>query len=192
MFEIVEDPGEVRQSVPRSGFHLQSFVVDPTHIDAILSVALHGPADFDPRRYPGWEPPEVGELLAGREQRLCAENAAAVGAALLAECIASVTHQEGRARSAELPGPSPTPDPGRYEFTDFGPILTAAGCCKALACLECQSCEHPDWSESAARAFCGDLLWRLISTLPGYQGAPWELSADLLQARSGSADAVIA
>jgi hypothetical protein len=190
--ESFEDLAEFPSSLPTPGFRVDSFVVEPTHIDAILSVALHGPADFDPRRYPGWEAPKVGELLGGREQKLRAENATAVGAALLAECIASVRHQQGRARIGELPGPSPTPDPGLYEFTDFGSVLTAAECCKALACLECQSCEHPDWRDSGARGFCGDLLWRLITTLPGYQGAPWELSADLLRARSDAATTAVA
>lgn len=163
---------------------MNSFVVEPTHVDAIVSVALHGPADFDPRQYPGWDPPGVGDLFGRGQEILTALNATAVGAALLAECIASVAHEQGPVDLAELPGPSPIPEPRLYEFTDFGPVLSAAECCKAIACLECQSCGHPRWADSPARGFCGDLLWRLISTLPGYQGAPWELSADLLLARA--------
>jgi hypothetical protein len=167
---------------------MRSFVVEPTHIDAVLSIALHGPADLNPRRYPGWDPPEVGELLGRGPERLDGENASPVGAALLAACIASVAYHQVPHPAEELPGPSPTPDPGLYEFTDFGRILSAAEACKAIACLECQSCEHPSWPDSPTRNFCGDLLWRVISALPGYQAAPWELSADLLLARSCATD----
>jgi hypothetical protein len=167
---------------------IRSFVVEPTHVDAVLSIALHGPGDFNPRRYPGWDPSEVGELLGRGPERLDRENASSVGAALLEACIASVAFQHVGGRADGLPGPSPTPDPDLYEFTDFGRILSAAEACKAIACLECQSCEHPSWRDSPARNFCGDLLWRVISTLPGYQAAPWELSADLLLARSAAPD----
>jgi hypothetical protein len=171
---------------------MNSFVVDPSHVDAILSVALHGPADFDPLRYPGWQPPEVGELLGGEREPLSVRNATPLGASLLEQCIASVANQSAEVEFERLPGPAPIPDPDLYEFTDFGRVLSAPECCKAIACLECQSCEHPGWPESAARAFLGDLLWRLIATLPGYQRAPWELSIDLLLARTGAAATLVA
>jgi hypothetical protein len=166
-------------------------VVDPGHVDALLSVALHGPADFEPLRYPGWQPPEVGMLLGGAPAPLCASNAPAIGASLLAECIASVSHSHPTGPE-DLPGANPIPLPEHYEFTDFGRVLSAPEACKAIACLECQSSEHPGWPGSAARAFLGDLLWRLITTLPGYERAPWELSTDLLLARTGAAPAVLA
>lgn len=171
---------------------MSSFVVESGHIDAILSVALHGPAEINPLRYPVWEPPQVGELLGRDPEPLNAANAGAVGSSLLTECIASVAHAGADVGVERLPGPTPLPDPELYEFTDFGRVLTAPECLKALACLECQSCEHPDWAESAARQFCGDLLWRLITTLPGYEQAPWEISADLLRGRTGASPAFAA
>jgi hypothetical protein len=165
---------------------MRSFVVEATHVDAILSIAIHGPADFNPRRYPGWDPPEVGELLAHGAGLLSTDNASEVGAALLDACIASVAFQRAGPPTEGAPGRWATPDPSAYEFTDLGPVLTAAEALKAIACLECQSCEHPSWRDSSARNFCGDLLWRVISTLPGYQEAPWELSADRLPARTAA------
>ena len=157
---------------------LEAFVVEPIHIDAILSVALHGPADFDPRRYPGWDRPLVDGLTSHGGPTLCSENATEVGTALLAGCVASVIYQRGERRA---PTPRSVSEP--YQFEDLGPALTVAESCKALACLECQSSEDPGWAGSAARDFCGALLWRLISTLPGYSEAAWELSADSLTGR---------
>lgn len=161
---------------------MRPFVVEPTHVDAILSVALNGPAGFEPPLGRGWQPPEAGELLGGPRECLNARNASPIGAALLGSCIAAVSRRRPAARRARRPG-APA-DPDRYRFTDLGPLLSAPESCKAIACLECQSCEHPAWPDSAARAFLGDLLWRLITTLPGYAEAPWEISAELLAARA--------
>jgi hypothetical protein len=55
------------QGAPREVPAIDTFVVDSTHVDAILSVALHGSADFDPRRYPGWDRPDVDGLLGHRQ-----------------------------------------------------------------------------------------------------------------------------
>lgn len=43
----------------------------------------------------------------------------------------------------------------------------------ALRGFEYQSCEHPDWEASQARAFCDALQQRLIYTLPGFHDGPW-------------------
>ena len=47
---------------------------------------------------------------------------------------------------------------------------------KAIACLEYQSCEHPDWPTSRARRFCEELRDRCIDRLPGYERSPCRLS----------------
>jgi hypothetical protein len=174
------------QVVPRQVPAIETFVVEPTHIDAILSVALHGPSDFDARRYPGWDRPDVGELVGRTGQRLSVENATEVGVELLSGCVASVIHQRALVTGDGDQAVVVTPDPHDYEFEDLGPVLTVAESCKALACLECQSGEDPHWPESAARAFCGALLWRVISALPGYESAPWEFSAEVLLDRAGA------
>lgn len=44
---------------------------------------------------------------------------------------------------------------------------------KAIACLDYQSCEHPEWETSTARKFLRDLEACAISFLPGYETAPW-------------------
>ena len=44
---------------------------------------------------------------------------------------------------------------------------------KALACLEYQSCERPDWHGSVAEQLIGIIRRRAIAALPGYEDAPW-------------------
>lgn len=46
---------------------------------------------------------------------------------------------------------------------------------KAIDCYEYQSCEHPDWKTSEAKAFCRALRGRAISSLPGYENSDWEV-----------------
>jgi hypothetical protein len=174
------DGGRKRQTSSREDSAVEGFVVDATHVDAILSVAMHGPADLDRRLFPGWDRPGVGELIGSPCVKLSTENATEVGAALLTGSIASVVHSRGMSQPS---GAASCSDPGSYEFRDLGAVLTIAECLKALACLECRSCGDSRWRDSPVREFCGSLLWRLISALPGYQDAPWEISAEALIAR---------
>ena len=44
---------------------------------------------------------------------------------------------------------------------------------KALVAYEYQSCEHEQWSSSQAESFCDALRAVAITTLPGYDAAPW-------------------
>ena len=45
--------------------------------------------------------------------------------------------------------------------------------CKAIACYEYQSCEHPGWRTSEARAYCHALRVAWCKKLPGYEEAAW-------------------
>lgn len=45
--------------------------------------------------------------------------------------------------------------------------------CKAIACYEYQSCEHPGWRTSEARAYCHALRVAWCKKLPGYEEAEW-------------------
>lgn len=47
---------------------------------------------------------------------------------------------------------------------------------KAIACLEYQSCEHPEWETSTARAWLESLRNQAIANLPGYETAAWEIT----------------
>jgi hypothetical protein len=162
---------------------MSAFVVSPTHIDVLLSVAMHGPSDRAVAGNLGWTPPYVNELLSEKSGPLPLELCSNAGTALLAECLASVSYRYPDLGAGELPGPLPTPVAGQYEFTDFGSCATIAETCKAIDCLEYQSCEHPTWSGSGAERFCTRLREELTAALPGAVDAPWEWSPETLAER---------
>lgn len=154
---------------------MSAFVVDPVHIDLVLSVAVNGPADHGGSYGLAWHGPYVDELLEGSASGpVRADVADPAGRALLDECVASVSHRYPGDVADRLPGVIPGFDPGRYEWTDFGRPMSAIECCKAVACYEYQSCEHPGWSRSGARAFCERLRRSLVGEIAGYEEAPWE------------------
>lgn len=157
---------------------MSAFVVSATHVDLLLSVALHGPSDSAKSPH-DWSPPYLDEAGC----RLAALTCSPLGAALLAECIASVSHRYPDCAADELPGPWPMPIPTQYEFTDFGSCATIAETCSAIDCYAYQSCEHPEWEGSAAHAFCNRLRAALTGSLPGYEQAPWEWTPETLAGR---------
>jgi hypothetical protein len=156
---------------------MSAFVVSATHVDVLLSVALHGPRDGS--RLASWSPPYLEEAQAPLSETTCS----LLGTALLAENVASVAHRYPDCKPDELPGPLPMPIPDQYEHTDFGPCLTIAEACKAIACYAYQSCEHPAWAESAAARFCERLREALAARLPGYAEAAWEWTPEILAER---------
>lgn len=46
---------------------------------------------------------------------------------------------------------------------------------KAIACLEYQSCEHPEWAASKVKKELNELRHYTIGHLPGYDKAEWSL-----------------
>jgi len=153
---------------------MSAFVVDPTHIDVILSTAINGPRDReDPIRL-GWHGPYIDELSEGAAGGpITGETADLAGRALLRECITSVAHRYPGDGPDELPGLVPGFRAEHYVWTDLGARLSAIECCKAIDCYEYQSCEHPGWSGSGAAAFCDRLRRNLVASMSGYREAPW-------------------
>jgi hypothetical protein len=178
---------------------MSAFVVDPTHIDMMLSVAIHGPADGTWRAGGSWTGPYVNGLLAEGGGPLRHADADAAGSALLAECIESVAYRYGvtsevrctpieEILAADLPGPIPIPDPRNYEWTDFGRALRAVETFKAIDCYSYQSCEHMGWGTSGAFAFCARLRSAVIGAMDGYDAAPWEWTSETALGRFGVPD----
>ena len=52
-------------------------------------------------------------------------------------------------------------------------VLEMSKILKAIDCFEYQSCEIPEWEASPAFKFCERLRSAVISSLPGYEDAPW-------------------
>ncbi len=161
---------------------MSTFIVDPAHIDVMLSVAVNGPKGIRPGR---WTGPYVFELLDGDEHTgpVTRDTADLAGRALLSECIASVSYYYD-APLGELPGPLPNPDPEQYEWTDFGKILTPIEGCYAIVGFECESCQHPGWWDSGAHHFCQRFQAALIRCIHGYDDAKWHWTPEKALARA--------
>ena len=101
------------------------------------------------------------------------ERAAEVGQMLWDENIASVSHRYPGNRD-DLPGPV-------GDSLEYGahvtPLrkLSPVEVLKALSGYEYQSCEHPGWLASEAKAFCDALRSRAICDLDGYDDAAWAI-----------------
>ncbi len=136
---------------------MSAFIVPKAHIDALVrSAVLPGPYGFHQGLF---HYSHVGEthyasIHEGEPDRL--------GRMLLLENVRSVAYRYKE--EMELPAYSystPTRTPSVVEGL------------KLIHCYEYQSCEHPDWPESEAYAFCEALTKALICALPGYEEAPW-------------------
>ena len=165
---------------------MSAFEVDPTHIDVLISAALQG-GSYGPLTWYYGEIPHTapGEALPGAEDYLTSlqktkrevtrTNAGMWGALLVAENRRSVNH---RYAEDEIEDP--------YEFTEYAGTFNAVAILKAISCYEYQSCEHPEWEASEAKAFCDALRASMIHALSGYEAAPWEVT-DASQVTIGQA-----
>jgi hypothetical protein len=158
---------------------LSAFVVEKSHIDALVELALCGPRRVRGVAWPAFywheSDPQTG-IVTTRE--LTPETCDEVGSMLTRECIASVACHYPDLLWPELPGSVPNPDPDEYVFPLERAVSglsrpTAVEGLKAIECYEHQSSGHAAWRDSAAQHFCEVLLGRLIRSLPGYAEAPW-------------------
>jgi len=102
-------------------------------------------------------------------------TADATGLMLWSECAKSVACRYPSDDIDSRPGP--IGDGPEYGYTHqptikrhaFDPVQVL----KAILCYEYQSCEHPEWKASAARAFCHALTYRAIGSLPRFHDAIW-------------------
>jgi hypothetical protein len=173
---------------------MSAFVVSKQHIDRMVEAGL-GSGHYD---YLSW-------YHNGETHKLRLENASDVGSMLWAENVESVGFRYSPPGREQIYGEGfESPDdfqlPGKYksetvapgvaavevpEWSDpytfplmrSGRRLTPVEVLKAISCYEYQSCEHPEWEESEAKAFCEALRDLMIGRLPGYDEAAWEVKS---------------
>lgn len=146
---------------------MSAFIVSEAHINTLVCAGLH-------RRGGYGQGPLYFIFLDGL--RLNDDTATTLGRMLWAENVASVRYRYPDCAPDDLPGPIPTPDPERY-FVAFSlnQPLNPVAVLKLLSSYEYQSCEHPAWEASDAKRYCDALRHDLITRLPGYDDAPWEV-----------------
>ena len=156
---------------------MSAFVVDKTHIDALLTAGLVwnpgssklrwmiGEAeDTDYREGQPWGETAI-QSYERRVRELSDESAGRVGAMLWAENRLSVNH-----RYAENEWEAP------YIFEHLGIHIDPIAILDGLRCYEYQSCEHPGWETSEAKAFCDSLRANAIHELPRKGERVWEIT----------------
>lgn len=163
---------------------MSAFEVSTVHINVLISAALAGNIYGETLRWYAGELPHTapGEMLPDASpadydrcrREVTSENAEQWGAVLHAENRASVNH---RYDEDEIEAP--------YAFTCYIGQPDPVAILSAIACYEYQSCEHPGWKRSDARAFCEALRAKMVRALPGYDTAPWEVTDPAQAFRGG-------
>jgi hypothetical protein len=169
---------------------MSAYIEDKAHIDALVRVAIEGPADRGPS-YPGdgWS---FYYYHAGEAHHARHEEAERLGAMLTAQNVRSVQARYPSDGMDDLPGPIENgwlTDAmlGIYHYPAYGtgPVrigtaprhLTALEALQAVDGYEYQACEDDGWKESEAHTFCDALRKRLVMALPGYdQCDTWGIS----------------
>jgi len=141
---------------------MSAFVVSKEHINAMILAGLAV------RYIP------LGWYHNGEHHQLTSHNADEIGQMLLDENVASVAYRYQDDSLSQLPGKTNAEWLLPFEWHPFAKKPTALEAIKLVNCYEYQACEHPEWEQSEAKAFCKALRDNLIPQLPGYDKAPWE------------------
>jgi hypothetical protein len=152
---------------------MSAWVVSHHHIDLLVSAAIDHAVSFKFL--------DIGALETATES-----NAQALGLMLLAENVRSVVYRYSLTGSAEER--NYLRDLKAYRFRRYAG-LRASAVAKALACYDYQSCECPDYRETAAAFFVSRLEQAVGERPSGYDSEPWgfDSEAQALAAQAGAA-----
>ena len=142
---------------------MSCFIVSRAHIDALVTAAIFGVAEN--RLLDGFHRPYF------KNRPLEAGHVHILGQWLWCENVASyrARYPNDPTEFAEYMYTFPT-SKGSLNPPSLRPAIEVI---KLIHCYEYQSCEHDGWESSDARKFCTSLLSAVISSLPGYDAAPW-------------------
>ena len=159
---------------------MSAFIVCKEHVDYLVGAGLARRAGIGALRWlvpapkpegayerGSWATEEGIEHARQQSRELTRETAGRVGCMLWAENRRSVDHRYDENGI----------EPECYEYEDPRVKIEPVQVLKALDCFEYQACEHPEWEESEAKAFCDALRGTTINDLPGYDVAMWEVSS---------------
>jgi len=150
---------------------MSAFIVSKSHIDALILLGLRLPyPSASPLRWSRifnqWDSNTTGELTH--------ETLHEVGQMLVDCCVASVSYRYQDSVHEGLPGPCDAYYSRPYAWEPVTVCPSAVQGLKLISCYEYQSCEHEGWKTSEGKSFCESLQGKLITELPGYDGADWE------------------
>jgi hypothetical protein len=140
------------------GIYMSAFVVDKTHIDAMVRLAQDS---------------VYTTRLGNLDPRIEFDT---IGQKLVDANILSGAYRYSTPINGDLPGPI---EQYWHEFYTWSVGInrrkpTPVEAIKLVQCYMYQSCEHPEWQNSDIEKFCKELISVYIAKLPGYEDAPWE------------------
>lgn len=161
---------------------MSAFIVSKSHIDALIVLGLRLP-------YPTASPLRWSRVFnvwnSNTTGKLTHESQNAVGQMLVDCCVESVS---ARYKDSDLAGGLPGPTDEYYKRAYIWESVTISPTpvqgLKLISCYEYQSCEHEGWHEAEGKSFCQSLRHKLITELPGYEGADWEHTPEVEKAES--------
>lgn len=150
---------------------MSAYIVDRAHICYLVTAATSR-AIYSDHDHATWFWGPRNGLTRGEIYCSDHEAAAQLGQMLWDENVKSVKYRYPN--STELPGPIGSDyvyglhQPSRAE-------ITIGGVLKAIDGLDYQSCEHPGWRDSQAKAFLESLRGTACCRVPGYDAAAWTI-----------------
>lgn len=144
---------------------MSAYLVDREHIDALVRFACDDNRVWTEEAEGGW-------------RYLSREDADWLGRVLWIENLVSVAYRYPNDRGSDRPGPCGLSDDeiAAYTFPAHlwvRPTAPAVAILKSADCLDYQSCEHPGWESSKAKALLDAIRRAAWQHVPGYEEAPW-------------------
>ena len=145
---------------------MSAFLVDSTHIDALVALAINRPAGYAVQ--PGDQHALRFDI---HDHRGCStlqhDQADDLGQTLLDTNVKSINDRY----------PDLNPEGNQsYHYTCPPRQLTALEGLSALACYEYQASDSDTWVDSTSRQFCEELRRHLVRFIPGYGDGPWSIT----------------
>lgn len=142
---------------------MSAFIVGKEHINAMITAGLS--VRYKPLRW----------FHDGKWHELTFDTADQVGQMLLDENVKSVSYLYSEDDITNLPGKTDAEWLIPFKYHPIaGDQMPALWAIKITGCYEYQSCEHPEWKDSEAKAFCEALKEAKLCSIDGYDDAPWE------------------
>jgi hypothetical protein len=158
---------------------MSAYIVDPRTIDYLVQWAKRHRSGLSAIECKRDQLPErMQDAHDGLRLRIGGVFNDELGQLLLTENVRSVRYRYPNDDADSLPGPIDQVRIWRYRFQPIAQDLNPAWVVKAAKCLSYQSCEHPEWEASPAKAIleaiAEDALYALIDD------APWGIDDEVL------------
>lgn len=165
---------------------MSAFIVTPEHIKELATYAVVKDRSVsmyvDPRYLKYHVKEETAKIFETLDITDNVQIAQTYACILYNENIRSVKHRYNDESFESLPGLIEKPEYIKIELKDLlnRRVWNPVHILKMCDCLDYQSCETDDWRQSDAYQLLLAIKEAAISTLPGYEEAPWGYSEPII------------